>query len=223
MNGNLNTVAVKTGWPAILLSLLFILSACTNAPPPRQQERPEDPVQIEVSQLLREATLAMEVNQLTTPRGDNAYERLLRVLRLDPGNTEARHGINRIAETYLAWALDNAEQNKFRRARQYVTKAEQIDRGHPNIRPVVNRINDLEDSDNTVFKLQASSVRDRSITGAEFSRIARRIEKHDAFVEIRAPTDASGRWIYQQLNQRVEKRIAARFILSSQPSVTIDI
>lgn len=223
MTDKLTTVQNKTGWPAILVSLLLILSGCATTDTTQRQQRPVDPIQVEITQLLREADLAIEINQLTTPRGDNAFERFQKVLQLEPGNEAARQGINRIAETYLAWALDNAERSNFSRARQYVTKAEQIDRGHPNIRPVVNRINDLEDSNIAVFKLSAKAVRDRSVPGGEFNRIARSIQKHNAFVEIRAPTDASGRWIYQQLNQRVDKRITARFIMSTQPSVTLDI
>lgn len=221
MGCKLNTLVTKTGLQTILLSLLLI-SGC-NTPDPTKIPRPEDPVALEISQLLREAALAIEANQLTTPRGDNAYNRYLRILELDANNIEAREGINKITETYLAWALDNAERNNFSRARQYVTKAEQIDRGHPNIRPVVNRINDLEDSDITVFKLSAQAVRDKTVSGREFTRIARKIAQHNAFVEIRAPTDASGRWIYQQLNQRVDRRITARFVLSTQPSVSVDI
>lgn len=215
---------IRTGPAAFLFSLVLFASACSMTDRPAERvPRPAEPVAPEVDELLREAALALEVNRLTTPAEDNAYDRYLEVLRLDPDNDLARNGINTIVETYLAWALDNAERNNFSRARQYVTRAQSVDGSHPNIRPVVNRINDLEDSDVTVFSLDAEQVLNRTVSGREFTRIARKIARHDAFVEIRAPTDASGRWIYQQLNQRVDRRITARFVLSSEPSVSVDI
>jgi hypothetical protein len=99
--------------------------------------------------------------------------------------------------------------------------AEGIDPGHPNIEPVVNKINDQEDKVVSVFQLDATSVRDQSVDPTQFATIAAKIQRHRAFITIRAPNDRSGRWLYQELNRQVDFRIEARFEISSNPSVSL--
>ena len=180
-----------------------------------------DSTETRINQLLNEAHAALEKNRLTTPKHDNAYDRYLAVLSLEADNPEALDGINAIVEKYLSWAMDNAEQGKLSRARQYVAKAELIDKSHPNIRPAAKMINDLEDKTTTVFQLDPVSVRNKQATRIEFARIAGQIQLHHAFVIIRAANDVSGRWLYQELTQRVDYRIEARFEHSNSPSISL--
>lgn len=180
-----------------------------------------DPTDLRISELLSDASAALDKNRLTTPKQDNAYHRYLAVLSLEADNPEALNGINAIVERYLSWAMDNAEQGKLSRARQYVAKAELIDESHPNIIPVVKMINDLEDKTTTVFQLDPVSVRNKQASRIEFDRIAGQIQLHHAYVIIRAPNDISGRWLYQELNQRVDYRIVARFEQSNSPSISL--
>lgn len=176
---------------------------------------------LRINVLLSDANAAFDKNRLTTPKHDNAYHRYLAMLSIEANNPEALNGINAIVEKYLSWALDNAEQGKLSRARQYVAKAELIDESHPNIIPVVKMINDLEDKTTTVFQLDPVSVRNKQATRIDFARIAGQIQLHHAFVIIRAASDVSGRWLYQELNQRVDFRIEARFEQSKSPSISL--
>ena len=199
--------------------LSVFISGCTVTPPVKPP--PVDLTKVKIQQLLSSADAAMRQNRLTTPADDNAFDLYKLVLTLNPSNTLAIAGINRIVERYLAWALDHAEGANLKKARYFVSLAEGIDPGHPNIEPVVNKINDQEDKVVSVFQLDATSVRDQSVDPTRFATIAARIQHHRAFITIRAPNDRSGRWLYQELNRQVDFRIEARFEISSNPSVSL--
>ena len=199
--------------------LSVFISGCTVMPPLKPP--PVDRTKVKIQQLLSSADAAMQQNRLTTPADDNAFDRYKLALTLNPSNTLAIAGINRIVERYLAWALDHAERSNLKKARYFVLLAEGIDPGHPNIKPVGNKINDQEDEVVSVFPLDATAVRDQSVDPTRIATIAARIQRHRAFVTIRAPNDRSGRWLYQELNRQVNFRIEARFEISSNPSVSL--
>ena len=199
--------------------LSVFISGCTVMPPVKPP--PINLPKVKIQQLLSSADAAMQQNRLTTPADDNAFDRYKLVLTLNPSNTLAIAGINRIVERYLAWALDHAERSNLKKARYFVLLAEGIDPSHPNIKPVGNKINDQEDKVVSVFHLDATSVRDQSVDPTRFATIAARIQRHRAFITIRAPDDRSGRWLYQELNRQVDFRIEARFEISSNPSVSL--
>jgi len=186
-----------------------------------QRQQPERPVESQVDRLLAAAELNYSNNQLTTPRDNNALQKYRAVLKRDPGNVDALDGINRIVEKYLAWARDHAEQGNISKARLYVARAETVDASHPNIDPVVNLINDREDQKTTLFTLRRNDVLNRNAARIAFDTIARQITRNQSFATIRAPDDASGRWIYQELNARVPFRVEAAFEVQNTPSVLL--
>ena len=207
------------------VSSVFI-SGCTvtspvNQPPADLTKVTIDLTKLTIQRLLTSAHTAMEQNRLTTPANDNAFDRYKRVLTLNPSNTLAIDGINRIVERYLTWALDHAKKSNLESARYFVSLAEGIDPDHPNIKAVVNRMNNQIDKVISVFKLNATSVRDQSVDPVRLETIAAKIQRHHAFITIRAPDDRSGRWLYQELNRQVDFRIEARFERSSNASVSL--
>ena len=201
------------------LAVSIFISGCTIVPTAKMP--PVALTKVDIQQLLFSADDAIEQNRLTTPADDNAFDRYKLILTLNPSNTFAKAGLNRIVEKYLAWALSHAERSNIKKARYFVSLADSIDPNHPNIKPVVNKINDQEDKVVSVFKLDTASVRDRSVEPTRLATIAARIERHRAFITIRAPDDRSGRWLYRELNRRVEFRIEARFERSSNASVSL--
>jgi hypothetical protein len=214
-----------TRYLLLSFSLAVILSSCAvNPGPTKPIERP-DPSNIgtlsNVETLLELASTAYTNNRLTTPSDDNALRWFQAVLVLERDNALAKAGINAIVEKYLSWALGNVDKKRLTRARQYVAKAEQIDASHPNLQAVVNRINDREEIKASVFTLDSSAVKRRAVSAEHFRRIAVAVESKQAFVVIRAPDDPSGRWIYQELNKRVNYRIEARFEIDRQASVSL--
>jgi hypothetical protein len=203
---------------ALSLTLLIIVSGCVVQP---VSEPPEQPVESPIGRLLAAAELNYSSNQLTTPHDNNALQKYRMVLKREPGNTRALDGINRIVEKYLAWARDHAEQRNIGKARMYVARAETVDASHPNIKPVVNLINDREDQKTTLFTLSRNDVLARDAARIAFDTIARHITRNQSFATIRAPDDASGRWIYQELNARVPFRVEAAFEVQNTPSVLL--
>lgn len=211
-----------TRFSAASITLLVVLTGCTVAPTPEPPSILPTPTDSDpVESLLHAAESAFDNNRLTTPPDDNALNRYHAVLALEPGNRKARDGINRIVDKYLDWAMDNAERGNLTRARQYVTRAESIDAGHPNIRSVVNMINDREERRSTRLAVDRDALRFRRADEINFDAAADYIQRHRAFVTIRAPDDASGRWLYQELNQRVPFRIEARFEFQSKPEILL--
>lgn len=79
-----------------------------------------------IERLLHAAEVALERDRLTTPAGDNAYQLYKSVLVIDPENTAALSGIERIRKTYLDW-IDNAlSEQKFAAAQNYLQKAKSV-------------------------------------------------------------------------------------------------
>lgn len=200
------------------LALLVIISGCMVQP---ARKVPQQPAESPIDRLLVAADLNYNNNQLTTPQDNNALQKYRMVLEQEPGNTEALDGINRIVEKYLAWARDHAEQGNISKARLYVARAETVDASHPNIGPVVNLINDREDQKTTLFTLRRDDVLTRNAARIAFDTMAQHITRTRSFATIRAPDDASGRWIYQELNARVPFRVEAAFEVKNTPSVLL--
>lgn len=196
--------------------ICLAVTGCSVSP----TQPPDSPKVIEsnnIERLLREAEDAFHADRLTTPRRDSAYLLYQQILLLDPVNQDALNGLARIADRYLSWSLDHARNGNIQRARHFLGLAETVDPAHPNIGPVAKLINDLEQRHKETYTLSATTVVNRNSRDQQLDEIAGRIVQTRAFVTIRAPDDASGRWIYQQLNNRVSFRVEARF-LNSRPS-----
>lgn len=205
---HLNIVTRNT---ALSISFIFALAGCTvteQTPPVKPPARVvEDPI----ARLLDLAQVAFDNKQLTTPRESSAYRFYLDVLGIDPDNEAAHLGISNIIEQYLSWALDHAATGNYKRARQYVGRAQSIDETHPNIPPVLKSIKEREQAVVTKFELDSFDVKARRVSKMMLRHIAKQIKPDVTFVTIQAPDDASGRWLYQELNSRVDFRIQAKF------------
>jgi hypothetical protein len=92
-------------------------------PPPAPAAVAPQPPPPEVVEALRTAQRQIDGDQLTTPPGDNALESYQTVLRRQPGNVEARAGIDRIAAIYAQWAQIAEHKGSPGRARRYIEKA----------------------------------------------------------------------------------------------------
>ncbi|WP_101758302.1 serine/threonine-protein kinase [Oceanicoccus sp. KOV_DT_Chl] len=98
-----------------------------------------------VKELLAEAAVAIKDNRLSSPIGDNAYDRYQSVLALDPENADALSGISTIAASFLKQSIAEAANNNFSRARALVAAAIQIDSQHPDLQATQLSINKSEE------------------------------------------------------------------------------
>lgn len=221
-------IPVVTRLIAPSLILLAAILGCTAQPVVQPVAQPATAPEPEASLpkpnvglVLNAAELNYTSNQLTTPPGNNALEKYHAVLMYDPKNIQAREGINKIVEKYLTWARDQADQGNLVKALEYLTLAESVDASHPNIGPLAELINDRERPQTITYKLPREDVIYRRADRIRFDTMAWQIEQSRAFVTIRAPNDATGRWLYQELNALVSFRVEAAFEYNSRPSITL--
>ncbi len=209
-----------------VLILLTWLTGCESVPPaapavPAPLETPDatDPA---IAILLAEAEIAMSENRLTTPLDSNAYYLYLRVLSIDPDNEEANRGLAAIVDRYLTWAITHVHKGNYHRARDYLNKARSVDETDPNIAAVQNLLDDAMHRRHEVVLLDRQAVDSRTPeVSRQLQEIGAGLTGRQARVVIEAPSDAAGRWIYQQLNRGAPERVRARFELASDIRIRI--
>ena len=192
-------------------------------PPPVEQPGPVDTsLQDQIAWLLDKADGALRADRLTTPLDDNAYFAYLRVLALDPENSQAEQGIANIVERYLTFAIDRAHAGATKGANDFLNSAKSIDPEHPNIPAVARLIEDRRTTSSQRHSISLPSLDRRAPDLADnLSEIGRNAAETQVMVIITARTDAEGRWIYQQLNSDTETRVRARVELGSSPSILL--
>lgn len=102
-------------------------SAGPESPPPGPARAPPEE-EDEVARLLAAAGADLEARRLTSPAGNNAWDRYRRVLELDPANAEAVKGMERVIEEYMELFTAALEQEDFEKAAGYLAKVGEL---HP--------------------------------------------------------------------------------------------
>ena len=104
-----------------------------KAPPtPLPAQPPPEPVD-RTAVLLRECAAHLQANRLTSGRGGNAADCYSRVLEREPGNAEAREGLERIADRYADLAAAAVRRSDVKAARSSLDKLERLNRGDPRL------------------------------------------------------------------------------------------
>jgi len=94
-------------------------------PPLSREER--------IAALLEQGQQSLRQFRLLTPAGDNANHYFKEVLALDPGNTDARQGFNRIAERYAILARRASQRHDSKLARVYISRGLQVRPGNSDL------------------------------------------------------------------------------------------
>jgi hypothetical protein len=92
------------------------------APPVSREEK--------IAALLAQGQQSLREFRLLTPAGDSANHYFKEVLALDPGNTDARQGINLIAERYVILARRANTRRDRKLARVYISRGLQVRPGN---------------------------------------------------------------------------------------------
>lgn len=213
---------------------------------PSQQQLPdfsyiEHQQVMHVISLLEKAEAAYKAKRLTTPVGDNAVSYYRQVLRLKPENEEAYRGLENIVGRYLHWASSAQQKGDINNAKVYIERASRVLPKDPRIAdakrqlrsiPVVKTRTQTKTSNTTktitktkpgTFQLDVSQVKRQSPqVKNELALIADEIFAQQARVQIEAPSDRMGRWIYQQLNNRHEDfRVRANLKIAKRASIKL--
>lgn len=99
-----------------------------------------------IDELLKGARINISERKLTSPLGNNAYEKYKSVLNLDPDNAEALNGLDRIVDEYIH-LMDNAlATDDISNARNYLHKGKNVNPNHFGIADAEKRLNDAEEA-----------------------------------------------------------------------------
>lgn len=82
--------------------------------------------QIQIYQLIDQASRAMTLDRLTSPENDNAFFYYQKLLKLDPKNTIATAGMKKITDRYLQMAEISIQKNDVTKAEFFVDKASRV-------------------------------------------------------------------------------------------------
>ena len=97
-----------------------------------EQSLTKEPVlsaeEAEVARLLAAAETDLKARRLTSPVGNNAWEKYQEVLKLDSGNPEAVRGMERVIGSYMDLFGDAVEQEEFEQADSYLGRIRDL---HP--------------------------------------------------------------------------------------------
>jgi hypothetical protein len=173
--------------------------------------------------LLEEGDRALKGNRLLTPIDDCAYDFYRDALVVAPDHPAALHGLQRVAERYVAMAEQAAEKGQYDTARKMLRNARFVD-------PELDSIGAAESQ----IKMRSTAQRERTALDAErltarnpelsnqLRALGAEAKARDAWVVIRARNDAEGRWIYQQMADAPgDRRIRAELTLGSPPGVDL--
>ena len=147
-------------------------TAPAKAPPAEEDE---------VTRLLAAAEADLKARRLTSPAGNNAWDRYQRVLDIDPTNREAVQGMDRVIESYMELFGIAVEQKDFEQADSYLGR---IDDLHPDSPFLMTGRQQLEDAKQARAKRLAEQERQRQAekeahqAELERQRIAQEIKSH---------------------------------------------
>ena len=75
-----------------------------------------------IGELLTHGSRSLRLNRLLTPKNDNAYLYFQQVLKLDPGNKDALHGIEQIVARYTDLVTNALDEDDKEKAARYITR-----------------------------------------------------------------------------------------------------
>jgi hypothetical protein len=202
-------------------------AAPVSAPPPDDSIAAGAPLtpaeRAEVRALLDDAARAVRRDHLAYPASGSAWILYDRVLLLDPGNAEAKSGLERVVDRYLEMALEAGGRGGFAQAGVLLDRARLVDPGHPGIAPVATQIALLSHAERHRYPLDGQALRDRDPAVIDRLRQAGITGRESGCrAEIVARNDAEGRWIYQQMSQAPGgDRIRAELTIGAPPRVEV--
>jgi hypothetical protein len=230
-----------------LLSSLALLSACQInqleaelEPTPVIQSKPEPAVLNEQPQvpatpdyilrariladMLYEASLAFEDGRLLFPADDNAYDRYLEVLSVEPDNAVALQGVEGIVGRYVSMAIRAIEVGQFADAEEYLFRAASIRPEAPTIAESRAFLENERAFKRDYFALDPEALSEQSLEiMSQLGSIGEYVKNQDATFLITARNDAEARWIYQIMREAVGGyRLRGNIAYGNQPTIQVN-
>ena len=124
------------------------VASAERAPTPdkaeAEQQTPKEPALTpevtKVARLLAAAEADLKARRMTSPAGNNAWEKYQVVLKLDPGNLEAMAGVERVMSSYVELFGTAVEQENFEKAFDYLARIRELHPDSPELEEGVRRL-----------------------------------------------------------------------------------
>ncbi|MBM4204320.1 MAG: hypothetical protein FJ194_09265 [Gammaproteobacteria bacterium] len=232
-------VAVRpTGTIRGLIWLCLVgLAACQSPPPPPVTEArpatktvaPTPPAitvesrEIRIRTLLEQANRAIRYEHLTGPQPGSAQDLFRQVLLLDPHNDEGLRGPEKIAERFVAKALEASNRWALTEARANLARAREIMPNHPSIAPTETQVNLLAAAKRKHQRFDSTTLNDGSAaTISALATLGAQAKTEGCRTTITAPNDEAGRWMFKKMNEvDMGGRVRANIRIGSPPSVEL--
>ena len=145
-----------------------------EAEQPASKEPALSPEEADVARLLAAAEADLKARRLTSPVGNNAWDRYQQVLEIDPANPDAIKGMERVIESYMQLLGAEVEKEDFEKAEGYLAKIGEL---HPDSPVLEEGEQRLEDARQMRTNRLAEQERQRQ-ADLERQRIANTIKEH---------------------------------------------
>lgn len=176
-----------------------------------------------LADILYAARTAYENNRLMSPAGDNAYDRFIEVLQLDPGNEVAMQGIRDIVQRYIDLADGATALGKFSDAAGLLGRAASLDPEHVALAAARVRLVAAQRNKIDTYALDPEGLRSQSLEMmTRLGDIAQQIMRNEATFLINARNDDEGRWIYKVMREAVGGyRLRGNIDISGTPTILV--
>ncbi len=178
-----------------------------------------------LADILYAARTAYEDNRLMSPANDNAYDRFIEVLQLDPGNAVAMQGIRDIVQRYIELADAATMLGKFSEADSLLDRAASLDPERAELASARSRLEAAQRNKIDTYALDPEGLRSQSLEMmTRLGEIAQQIMRNEATFLINARNDEEGRWIYKIMRESVGGyRLRGNIDISGTPNILVTV
>jgi hypothetical protein len=238
MDRNVIHRALSRATGVVGIAVLATVSGCANpapepaasapAPAPAAPAQPTPPPKPKIDidrldALLEQGDQALKAGRLLTPIDNCAYDFYKEALVVAPDHPAALHGLERVAERYVAMAEQAAERGQYQSARSMLERARIVAPDLDSIDAMEVQIKMRSTARRQTTVLDAQQLSDHSSTlVGRLKALGAQAKAQDSWVIIRARNDGEGRWIYQQMaDSPGARRIRAELTLGAPPAVDL--
>ena len=166
--------------------------------PAASREPALSPEEAEVARLMAAAEADLKARRLTSPIGNNAWDRYQQVLETDPANPDAIKGMERVIEAYMELFGVAVEQEDFDKAESYLAKTGELHPDSPVLEKGEQRLQDARQARaDRLAEQERQRQAEEAARQAELKRqrIAQEIQRHwesfEAAMEAENPDKAT--------------------------------
>jgi phage pi2 protein 07 len=183
--------------------LLMLLSACSLLAPsdtaPAVPLTPQAQLPQQITRLLDKAQRAVKLERFVSPEFDNANRYYQQVLVLDAENDQALVGIENLSKILFLRAKASIAVDRVQDYRVYSSWIAQISPSS-HLLVELSALDPAKENSSNSWDIASNDLKARnSRAKTKIKQAALAAREYQSRIKIIAPTDADGRWVYQQM------------------------